>query len=243
MSVDYLGFEYRYNLIVVDNNKGFEWKPMSVCTESKVMFDKHKVIQYFKLFEIYINYENGIYNHEYYKRNYNSGYVALVENWKMKFKAKFFVRFVNIIFDDINIVELSYLIVNEKELFECSAKFHYKSQSIEESNDSNAIELENCFEYFEVNTTVIADNTFGICYEFFENNSSIVLKEEDFIKIIIKFEKQKDFIIDYFYQNFNMYVWYDGFHQSFHWYYFINISLSHSIMWTENSIYFKKYNS
>ena len=79
MSVDYLGFKYRYNLFVDDNNKGFEWKPLSVCTESKVLFDEHKVNQYLNFSKIYSNYENGINNNEYYKRGLEDPYVDMVK--------------------------------------------------------------------------------------------------------------------------------------------------------------------
>ena len=174
MTVDYLGFEYRYNLIVEDNSKGFHWKPMSVCTESKVLFDKHKVNQYFDLSEIYTNYENLINNDPNYK--WISGFSRNLENEKMYRMARFFVPFVDRIFDETNFVELSSLTVNEKELFECSAKLHFENQSI----DSFAMEIENCFDNFVINTTVIANNTFGICFEIFETNSSIVLKRRGF---------------------------------------------------------------
>ena len=185
MTVDYLGFGYRYNLIVEDNSEGFHWKPMSVCTESKVLFDKHKVNQYFNLTEMYSKYENQIINVEYEKwiLEFNPG----VENEIKYVISKFFAPLIDIIFDDLNFVELSSLIVSGKQLFECSAKLYLNNQSI----DSFAMEIENCFEYLQIQTTVIANNTFGICYEFFENNSSIVLKDEDYIKLIIKFEQTK----------------------------------------------------
>ena len=62
----YFRYKYRYNLIVEDNNEGFEWKPMSVCTESKVLFDKHKVVQYGDLFEKYSEYKIRVLD-QYYK--------------------------------------------------------------------------------------------------------------------------------------------------------------------------------
>ena len=85
------------------------------------------------------------------------------------------------------------------------------------------MEIENCFEYFNIKTTVIGKNTFGICFEFFETNSSIFLKEKDFIKIRIKFKKQKDFNINLMYINLHLYHYYKReFLQYFRWYYFIN---------------------
>ena len=98
MSVNYLEFKYHYNLIVEDNNKGFEWKPLSVCTESKVLLNEHKVIQCFNLSEIYLNYEISIYNNNNYQREYNSGFIAMTENSKILKNAQFFVAFVHIIF-------------------------------------------------------------------------------------------------------------------------------------------------
>ena len=120
------------------------------------------------------------------------------------------------IFDDLNFVELKSLIVKEKELFECSAKFYHKNQSI----DSFAMETENCLENFNIETYINLEN-FGICYQFFEINSSFVLKGEDFIKIRIKFKKQKDFI--YYYPIRILQSDYDyEFSQYFRCYYFIN---------------------
>ena len=130
---------------------------------------------------------------------------------------KFFVMFVNIIFDDLNFIELSSLIVKENDLFECSAKLNYKNQS----NNSNALEIENCFEKFGIKTTVIANNTYGICYEFFETNSSFILKEEDFVKIKIKILKQRDFIMSYENRKINVKE-NPKYYQYFRWYYFIN---------------------
>ena len=145
MSSNYLRYKYRYNLIVEDNSEGIEWKPIYICTESKVLFDKNKVIQYFDLSEIYSDLEN--------KNNKAKFITPIIEYGKMINISKFFVSFVNTIFEEINFVELSSLIVNEKQLFECSAKFHYKNQSI----NSFALEEENCFEKFEIKITYIAN--------------------------------------------------------------------------------------
>ena len=214
LSVDYLGFEYRYNLIVEDNSEGFQWKPMNVCTESKVLFDTHKVIQYFDLSGLYL-FRLNLYSKIYETLN-NLGRFAYSENFQRQLKSKFFDRFLTRILNDINFFEMNSLIVNENELFECSAKLHFNSQSI-------AMEIENCFEYFRINTTVIANNTFGICYEFLQINSSIVLKQNDFIKIIIKFQKQKDFIIDFSHLTLILFRNSEHqFYQYFRWFYFIN---------------------
>ena len=210
VSVDYLGFQYRYNLIVEDNSKGYDWKPLSVCTESKVLFDKYKVIQYLYLFEKYLKYENAI--NEQYKVNSRNPRIEILKKYWI---SKFFVRYGDTIIDGINYAELSSLIVKENNLFECSAKFHYKNQSI----DSKAIEIESCFEMFGITTSIIANNTFGNCYEFFKTNLSIVLKENDFIKIKIKFNKQKDFIGNGVYHALNIHP--NEFYQYFRWYYFI----------------------
>ena len=245
---DYLGFKYRYNLIIEDNSKGFEWKPLSVCTESKVLFDKHKVIQYFNLFEIYSKYKIGVNkkllkdydrlkleksrvadyfesiypsyknrnNIEDYFKN-ESGGDDLYEQLLMYGNVQFFVPFVDLVFNELNFVELNSLIVKENELFECSAKLHFNNQSI----DLDAMVIENCFEYFRIETTVKADNTFGICYEFFANNSSIVMKQEDFVKIVVKIKKQRDFILynEYLVKEGNLYE--IDIVQYFRWYYFI----------------------
>ena len=217
MSGDYFRFIYQYNLMVEDNSEGIEWKLLRVCTETKVLFDKYKVIQYFNVSEEYSKYDqrmtelynkeiSDIYqNNQKKKLNITSKYRVNVEKflkskpkyymfpeiWKMFRIGKFFLQFFERFFDQTNFIELSSMVVNDNELFECSAKFHYKNSSI----DSNAMEIENCFENFQIKTTVIANNTFGVCYEFYDKNLSIILKDDDFIKLKIKFKKQEDFIV------------------------------------------------
>ena len=82
MFEDYLGFGYRYNLIVEDNSEGFEWKPISVCTDSKELFDKQKVIHYFNLSEIFFDYVNTINNRKYRKIVQKSEWDPWVEKKK-----------------------------------------------------------------------------------------------------------------------------------------------------------------
>ena len=241
----YFRYKYRYNLIVEDNNEGFEWKPMSVCTESKVLFDKHKVVQYGDLFEKYSEYKIRVLD-QYYKsismnqqeinefqfeieskigvkieKYLRSGlkYYIQPEIKKIVSIEHLFVAILDKISHESNYLEMSSMVVSENELFECSAKLHYNNQSI----DSNPMIIKNCFEYFQIKTTVIDNSTFGICYEFFETNSSFILYDNDYIELIIKFEKQKDFIINYFKLN-NIIIKHNAHEiwQYFRWYYFIN---------------------
>ena len=254
MFEDYLGFGYRYNLIVEDNSEGFEWKPISVCTEPNVLFDKHKVLQFFSTTEEYYKYiiwNNKRITKIYYRwkstnvyytdlsqlypsyknrvnienfLDYKSGFDGQLERVKMFYSERTLEPYVHTIFDELYFVELSSLVVNGNELFECSAKFHnYNNQS----NDSNGMTINNCFEYFTIKTTVIADNTFGVCYEFFQTNPTIILKEEDFVKILIKIKKQRDFITSFVYLDYYSDLDYNKYieielNQYFRWYYFIN---------------------
>ena len=254
MFEDYLGFKHRYNLEVEDNSEGFEWKPMSFCTEPKVLFDKQKVVDYLGMSDIYSKfvfdvtielskffYEERLTKNSYlilsklfpsYKNrsnivkyfNSDSGFDRTFENVKTYRFAKSIIQFSYLIFDNTNFVELNSLVVNGNELFECSAKFHLKNRSI----DSNAMAIKNCFEYFRIKTTVIANNTFGVCYEFFGNSSSIVMKEEDFVEISIKIKKQRDFILEsvyldiFYYDIMRNILTETELYQYFRWYYFIS---------------------
>ena len=56
MFADFIENKYRYKLEIYDNSIGFEFPPISLCTEPMVLFDRHKVFQYLDLFEDYSNY-------------------------------------------------------------------------------------------------------------------------------------------------------------------------------------------
>ena len=76
------------------------------------------------------------------------------------------------------------------ELFECSASFHYKNQTIE----SNATIIENCFERFRISRDIYANNDFGICYKFYDKNYGINIENNDYMEIKIKYNIFRNFM-------------------------------------------------
>ena len=60
MTNDYLSFEYVYKLKVLDNDFRYDLPPISVCTESNVLFDKQKTLNYFQRSEEYSRFETNI---------------------------------------------------------------------------------------------------------------------------------------------------------------------------------------
>ena len=57
-SLDYLNFNYNYKLIIDDNRRGIELPAIWMCTDSKVLFDKHQVLNYFDMNSDYSEFEN-----------------------------------------------------------------------------------------------------------------------------------------------------------------------------------------
>ena len=204
MTFDYLKFEFTYKLIVVDDNKeGFDLPEISVCTENNVLFAKTKVIQYFdvdnewktyrievkKLYEQIENGEikemciNGLENY-YFEGNQ----LADRLKWRIKFCSdKFFVQYKKMLFNEMCFYEMNSMTFNANELFDCSANIRFV--------DPNITNIDNCFDRLSTLKSIYVNEDFGICYTFFSVNNKILLKDNDYINIKIKFEKQKDFMI------------------------------------------------
>ena len=85
------------------------------------------------------------------------------------------------------------LTISANELFNCSAKLHFRNESFV----SNATIIENCFDRFEVLQSIYG-NEFGICYTFFAKNYSIFLKDDDYIEFNIGYETQQRFLMKCF---------------------------------------------
>ena len=62
--------------------------------------------------------------------------------------------------------------VRSNQLINCSAKVHFRYQSI----DSNAEEIQNCFEKFEVLERIYGNKDFGICYKFSFKSKGVYLR-------------------------------------------------------------------
>ena len=65
MTIDFLKFDYEYKLFVDYNKDGIDLLPISVCTESHVLFGKRKVINNFDINLIHTKYENDAFNYIY----------------------------------------------------------------------------------------------------------------------------------------------------------------------------------
>ena len=216
MTLDYLDFKYNYKLIIDDNKLGFDLPPINVCTENNVLFDKNKVNKYFgsdyyywknsesieSIFKLVYNecMENAKYEYRCYefvaKRNYNL--------------SLFFFEYEKIIYNEFSFGEMISLIVNAKQLFECSAKFDFDNET---TTESKSIEFNDFFESFRVSESVYANNDFGICYTFFEENNRIIIKESDYLLLKINYSSQLSFMANgvfssghygWFYENYHM---------------------------------------
>ena len=222
VTFDYLRFGFEYKLIVSDNTlNGFDLPAISVCTESNVLFDKQKVIKHFGVEQQWDEYLNEIFRH--YKRkvdnckqvsDYRYGHRNGLRNetatdlWlkycsSLTFKGfNFHFELKRRIFTELGFHEMNSLKVNAKELFECSAKIHFRNESF----DSNSTLIHNCFDKFEVLESIYANNDFGICYTFFANNYSVYLKDDDYVRLKVKFNIEKRFLINDITEKFR-FVW------------------------------------
>ena len=207
VTLDYLSYPYIYKLIVSDNKYGFDLPAISVCTERHVFFDKHKVIQYFDLELIYDEWKqnvseefeiqkkfcksliNDVHPGSLYDRNfYNCFYLETEFNYNL---SQFFRNYERKIIESLSFDQMKNLTISANELFKCSAKLHFRYNPIE----SNLTKIPDCFERFDVLESIYGNN-FGICYTFFAKNYSIYFKDDDYIQFDIKYETQKNFIIN-----------------------------------------------
>ena len=169
-----------------------------VCTERNVLFDRVKVASYFQITEpIKVDYDS--YEEEYWKYSliqidYPYLRTRAIFDKRIYNLTQFFIEYQQIVFDELSFEEMNSFTVTAEELFECSAKIHFRNQS-------NQIPIENCFKKFHILKSVYANNDFGICYSFFKKNYSINLKEEDNIEILIKHQAQDRFIMSGVFKN------------------------------------------
>ena len=213
MTIDFLKFDYEYKLFVDYNKDGIDLMPISVCTESDVLFDKRKVIKNLDIDLIHTQYENDAFNYFYYypakmfpnndqdcqlSDDRNFQYFVWPEmkshgSWKWIWNLctnRFYQNYQKMVFDEMSFDELNALTFAAKELFSCSAKVHYKENTNIKANDS----IDNCFDKYSVKKSIKVNKEFGVCYTFFDKNYRILLETEDYIKISINIQKQKEFI-------------------------------------------------
>ena len=112
-------------------------------------------------------------------------YKILERNYNL---SEYFAKYQRIIEKELNYEEREKFIVKANQLFECSAKIHFRY-------DSQQKPIDNCFEEFKLLESFGNNKDYGICYTFFANNYNIVLKDKDFLKIKINYKIQKNFMI------------------------------------------------
>ena len=217
MISDYLNFDYELKLIVSKNDRGIDLPAISVCTESNVLFDKKKVLQYFDLSQKYSRLENKVKtkrllcedcrkdrNFKPYQGDTSGRYVRWVflglnsccirvMNEIYASLRKFYYGYGQMIFDHLSYEQMIALTMTSEELFECRASVHFANQTI----GSNQTIIDNCWQRFRVSRDIYANNDFGICYKFFDNNYQIILNYNDIIGIKIKYESILNFMFNF----------------------------------------------
>ena len=201
MTIDFLKFSYNYELNVIDIKNGFDYPSISLCTESNVFFNKEKVIKNFNLkneFDFYIKKIDEIYDLKFIFCNNDSlneesffeSYMPrkhgcrMINREKFYYHSKFLQKYEKIIFDEFSFDQMQSLTITAKELFKCSANIHFINQSFRS--------IDNCFDYFNINQIIYANNDFGICFSFFAKNYSIFIEDNDNIKITLNYDQERD---------------------------------------------------
>ena len=93
---------------------------------------------------------------------------------------------------ELNFYEMNSLTINVNQLFDCSAKVHFRNESF----GSNSTNIANCFNYFEAIKSIYSNNDFGICFGFFATNYSIYVKGNDYIKLKVKDSAQNSLLMN-----------------------------------------------
>ena len=191
----YLSFDYNIKLMFASNSFGTDLPQISVCTENNVLYDKNKVMEGFKLREEYEKYVR--YVDKYYKDHFNIKQLELpFDDYDYKIRkvlkkkyilSKYFGKYQRIIETELNYEEKEVFVVKANQLFECSAKVHFK-------DDFRLKTIDNCFNEFQVLESFGNNKNYGIRYTFYPYHK-ISLKDEDNLEIKIKYEIQKNFII------------------------------------------------
>ena len=204
MTFDYLSYPYIYKLIVSDNNRGFDLPAISFCTERNVFFDKNKINEYFNSSEEYKRREKEY--EEYFEQKYAKCFDNLYEsdnktanylvvpfcesiiNEKNNNLSLFYRPYEEKIFNTLSFDEMKKLTISANELFNCSAKLHFRNESFV----SNATEIRDCFQMFDVFESIFG-NDLGICYTFFPKR--VLLKDDNYIEFNINYETQQRFLV------------------------------------------------
>ena len=224
VTLNYLKFPFEYKLIVSDNKYGFDFPSISVCTENNVLFDKRKIIEHFGLQIEWNEFKNILfeefkqsidecnqtiqnYSHKRYSefnesdlnKEYEINYIKedtvlypLKCFLKRNLSEFYLTQIKNRIYNELEFYEMNSLTINVNELFDCSGNIHFRNESF----DSNAHKIDNCFQYFDALKSIYANRDFGICFEFFAKNYSIYLKDNDFIELKAKYSSQYSLFVN-----------------------------------------------
>ena len=190
VTFDYFKYPYIYNLKVIQNINGFNLPDISFCTDSTVLFDRSQMFQ--KNFNPGQNLQDFIKNKS--SSDYRYTYEAelyYIEQKPIDFDLEpYFNEIQYNITKTLNFTEMKKLMVRANQLFNCSAKVHFRYESI----DSNAEQIQNCFEKFEVLESIYGNKDFGICYKFSFNSMGVYLKDDDYIEFVLSFGNKPNFI-------------------------------------------------
>src|SRR6201996_6674950 len=210
VSTDCCEYPYIYKLKVIHNINGFDLPDISLCTDSKVLFDRSKMYQVFDR------------DHDFWEfvKN-NSGEVEMTEQnrkvlqineglwyvWKEPNDYRlepFFDSIQYNITKDLSFNQMKNLMIRANQLFNCSAKVHFRGESI----DSKVIQ--NCSQSFDVLKSIYGNKDFGICFKLSFNSKGVYLKDDDYIEFILSFGDKTEFIKSlYLYFNKGFWSYYD----------------------------------
>ena len=151
VTFDYFKYPYIYKLKVIHNINGFDLPDINFCTDSTVLFDRNKMFENInpgQHLDDYIKNQSKI--NEKNQDNCNEyddeDICHVTEEPEDFFLKPYFNEIQYNITKQLNFTEMKKLMVRANQLINCSAKVHFRYQSI----DSNAEQIQNCFEKFEV---------------------------------------------------------------------------------------------
>ena len=117
---------------------------------------------------------------------------ATEEVWNVRPKIRqclirYMIKLEKLMYNNFNHAEIISMTINEKDLFECSAKV--KNNKIQK-------DFWNCSDILKFEQHYLANNDFGICYSIKPIDNDVLLGENDFIQIKINYDEQKKFMVN-----------------------------------------------
>jgi hypothetical protein len=196
VSIDYFEYPYIYKLKVIHNINGFDLPDISLCTDNKVLFHRSKLYQVF---------DPGHDLGEFVKNNSVDAVITeddldncqdnedicnvMIEPNDYRLEP-FFDSIQYNITKDLSFNQKKNLMIRANQLFNCSAKVHFRYQS----SDSNEEKIENCSQSFQVLESIYGNKDFGICFKLSFNSKGVYLKDDDYIEFVLSFGDKPEFI-------------------------------------------------